>query len=64
MPSQTFSGYIDYIILGRQMAAGLVHELRSDVRFSGQKTRCAASCQITARYLSGFGWQTPSAAMR
>lgn len=24
MPSQTFSGYIDYIILGRQMARGLV----------------------------------------
>jgi endonuclease/exonuclease/phosphatase family metal-dependent hydrolase len=24
MPSQTFSGYIDYIILGRQMAQGLV----------------------------------------
>ena len=24
MPSQTFSGFIDYIILGRQMAQGLV----------------------------------------
>ena len=24
MPSQTFSGYIDYIVLGRQMARGLV----------------------------------------
>jgi endonuclease/exonuclease/phosphatase family metal-dependent hydrolase len=26
MPSQTFSGYIDYIILGRQMAQGLVKD--------------------------------------
>ena len=26
MPSQTFSGYIDYIILGRQMARGLVKD--------------------------------------
>jgi endonuclease/exonuclease/phosphatase family metal-dependent hydrolase len=26
MPSQTFSGYIDYIILGRQMAEGLVKD--------------------------------------
>ena len=26
MPSQTFSGYIDYIILGRQMARGLVED--------------------------------------
>jgi endonuclease/exonuclease/phosphatase family metal-dependent hydrolase len=26
MPSQTFSGYIDYIILGRQMAQGLVQD--------------------------------------
>ena len=26
MPSQTFSGYIDYIILGRQMAQGLVED--------------------------------------
>ena len=26
MPSQTFSGYIDYIILGRQMARGLVDD--------------------------------------
>jgi endonuclease/exonuclease/phosphatase family metal-dependent hydrolase len=25
-PAQTFSGYIDYIILGRQMSRGLVHE--------------------------------------
>jgi len=26
MPSQTFSGYIDYIVLGRQMAQGLVKD--------------------------------------
>jgi len=26
MPSQTFSGYIDYIVLGRRMARGLVHD--------------------------------------
>ena len=31
----------------------------SDASFSGQKTPCAASCQITARYLFAFGWQTP-----
>ena len=39
-------------------------QTRSDERFSGQKTRSAESCQITARSLSGFGWQTPSAPCR
>ena len=43
---------------------GTGRQTPSDVRFSGQKTRSAASCQITARYSSGFGWQTPSAACR
>jgi endonuclease/exonuclease/phosphatase family metal-dependent hydrolase len=26
LPSQTFSGYIDYIVLGRRMARGLVND--------------------------------------
>jgi len=52
MPSQTFSGYIDYIVLGRQMARGLVPESFGRALFppkDAQRRKLSDHCPVFIR---------------
>ena len=52
MPSQTFSGFIDYIILGRQMAQGLVPESFGRALFrpeDAQRRKLSDHCPVFIR---------------
>jgi len=52
MPSQTFSGFIDYIILGRQMAQGLVPDSFGRALFQpedAQRRRLSDHCPVFIR---------------
>jgi endonuclease/exonuclease/phosphatase family metal-dependent hydrolase len=52
MPSQTFSGFIDYIVLGRQMARGLVPESFGRALFrpkDAQRRKLSDHCPVFIR---------------
>jgi len=52
MPSQTFSGFIDYIVLGRQMAQGLVAESFGRALFrpeDAQRRKLSDHCPVFIR---------------
>ena len=52
MPSQTFSGFIDYIVLGRQMAQGLVPDSFGRVLFrpeDAQRRKLSDHCPVFIR---------------
>jgi len=52
MPSQTFSGFIDYIVLGRQMAAGLVKDSFGRALFrpkDAQRRKLSDHCPVFIR---------------
>ena len=52
MPSQTFSGFIDYIILGRQMAQGLVPDSFGRALFrpeDAQRRKLSDHCPVFIR---------------